>query len=47
MSAAVGATVARAPVEITGFAAVPTSYPSFLDHLAALGGRAEVLQETT
>ena len=45
MSAAVGATVADAPVEIAGFAAVPTSYPAFLDHLVALGGRVEELQE--
>lgn len=47
MSAAVGATVADAPVEIAGFAAVPTSYPAFLDHLVALGGRVEGLQETS
>lgn len=46
MSAAVGATVGTAPVEIAGFASVPTSYPAFLEHLAALGGHAEVLQET-
>ena len=46
MSAAVGATVADAPVDIAGFAAVPTSYPAFLDHLVALGGRVEELQET-
>lgn len=46
MSAAVGATIAHAPVEIAGFAAVPTSYPAFLDHLTALGGRAEVLETT-
>jgi 5-enolpyruvylshikimate-3-phosphate synthase len=42
MAAAIGATVAASPVTIRGFASVPTSYPSFLDHLAALGGRAEV-----
>lgn len=46
MTAAIGATLGERPVEIGGFAAVPTSYPTFLDHLAALGGRAEVLQET-
>lgn len=46
MSAAIGATVARQPVDIAGFGAVPTSYPTFLAHLAALGGRAEVLQES-
>lgn len=46
MAAAVGATIATAPVEIAGFASVPSSYPTFLDHFAALGGRAEVLQET-
>jgi 3-phosphoshikimate 1-carboxyvinyltransferase len=45
MTAAVGATIADEPVDIAGFGAVPTSYPSFLDDLAALGGRAEVLQE--
>ena len=45
MSAAVGATVAARPVEVHGFDAVPTSYPSFLDHLAALGGQVEPLQE--
>ena len=46
MTAAIGATVARAPVEIAGFEAVPTSYPSFLEHLIALGGHVDALQET-
>lgn len=45
MAAAVGASVGARPVEIAGFAAVATSYPNFLDHLAALGGRAEIVQE--
>ena len=43
MAASVGATVAADPVTITGFRSVPTSYPNFLDHLEALGGRYEVL----
>ena len=43
MTAAVAATVGTGPVEITGFAAVPTSYPSFLDDLRRLGGTVEVL----
>ena len=47
MSAAIGATVARDPVDIAGFEAVPTSYPSFLEHLIALGGHVDALQETS
>lgn len=43
MAACVGATIADAPVTITGFASVPTSYPTFLEHLEALGGHAEVV----
>ncbi len=43
MTAAVAATLGTGPVDIAGFAAVGTSYPSFLDDLAALGGRVEVL----
>lgn len=43
MTAAIAGAVGDAPVEITGFAAVATSYPTFLDDLAALGGRVEVL----
>lgn len=43
MAAAVGATMGHSPVEVRGFASVPTSYPTFLDHLATLGGHAEVL----
>lgn len=45
MTAAVAATVATGPVEITGFAAVATSYPEFLSHLTALGGRVDVLDD--
>ncbi len=45
MTAAVAATLGTGPVDIAGFAAVGTSYPSFLDDLAALGGRVEVLDE--
>jgi 3-phosphoshikimate 1-carboxyvinyltransferase len=41
MSAAVAALAAGAPVRISGFRAVATSYPAFLDHLTALGGRWE------
>ncbi|HEX2027845.1 MAG TPA: 3-phosphoshikimate 1-carboxyvinyltransferase [Nitriliruptorales bacterium] len=43
MTAVVAATYATAPVEVRGFGCVATSYPSFLDDLAALGGRVEVL----
>lgn len=43
MTAAIAGTVGDAPVEITGFTAVATSYPTFLDDLTALGGRVEVL----
>jgi 3-phosphoshikimate 1-carboxyvinyltransferase len=42
MTAAVAATIGDGPVTISGFAAVGTSYPAFLDDLALLGGRAEV-----
>ena len=42
MTAAVAACLGDAPVDITGFAAVGTSYPGFLDDLTRLGGRAEV-----
>jgi 3-phosphoshikimate 1-carboxyvinyltransferase len=41
MAAAVAALSAREPVTITGFQAVATSYPSFLQDLTALGGRWE------
>jgi 3-phosphoshikimate 1-carboxyvinyltransferase len=44
MTAAVAAVLGTGPVEISGFGAVATSYPSFLDDLARLGGRAEVLE---
>jgi len=43
MTAAVAATLGTGPVDIAGFSAVGTSYPGFLDDLAALGGRVEVL----
>lgn len=43
MTAAIAGAVGDAPVEITGFAAVATSYPTFLVDLTALGGRVEVL----
>jgi 3-phosphoshikimate 1-carboxyvinyltransferase len=43
MTAAIAAVLGTGPVEIGGFGAVATSYPSFLDDLARLGGRAEVL----
>lgn len=43
MTAAIAGAVGDAPVEITGFAVVATSYPTFLDDLTALGGRVEVL----
>lgn len=38
MAAAIGATAASEAVTIRGFSSVPTSYPSFLDHLTTLGG---------
>lgn len=43
MTAAIAGCLGDGPVEIDGFAAVGTSYPGFLDDLAALGGRAEAL----
>lgn len=43
MTAAVAGTVATGPVEVTGFASVATSYPSFLDDLRRLGGQVEIL----
>ncbi len=43
MTAAVAAALGTGPVDISGFASVGTSYPSFLDDLAALGGRVVVL----
>lgn len=41
MAAAVAALAASGPVRITGFGAVATSYPGFLDDLTVLGGRWE------
>jgi 3-phosphoshikimate 1-carboxyvinyltransferase len=46
MTAAIAAVLGTGPVEIGGFAAVATSYPTFLDDLGRLGGHAEVLAET-
>ncbi len=43
MTAAVAAVLGTGPVDIGGFRAVATSYPSFLDDLAGLGGHVEVL----
>lgn len=43
MTAAIAGAVGDAPVEISGFAAVATSYPTFLDDLTDLGGRVELL----
>jgi len=42
MAAAVAGLAGAAPVRITGFRCTATSYPTFLDDLAALGGRWEV-----
>jgi 5-enolpyruvylshikimate-3-phosphate synthase len=41
MAASIAALGATEPVLVTGFRAVATSYPSFLDDLTALGGRWE------
>ncbi|MEX0706226.1 MAG: hypothetical protein WD041_06355, partial [Nitriliruptoraceae bacterium] len=46
MTAAIAATISTGPVEITGFASVASSYPTFLDDLRALGGRVEVVAHT-
>lgn len=43
MAAAIAALAARAPVEIASFAAVATSYPSFLADLTRLGGHWKAL----
>jgi 3-phosphoshikimate 1-carboxyvinyltransferase len=43
MTAAVAGVLGTGPVDITGFRAVATSYPSFLADLVALGGSVEVL----
>ncbi len=42
MAAAVAGLAGSSPVLVTGFACTATSYPSFLDDLAALGGRWEL-----
>lgn len=42
MTAAIAGSLGTAPVDISGFAAVATSYPGFLSDLSRLGGRAEV-----
>jgi len=44
MLGAVAGTIASGPVEIVGFDAVATSYPTFLDDFATLGGDVEVLE---
>ncbi|MBW3577948.1 MAG: 3-phosphoshikimate 1-carboxyvinyltransferase [Actinobacteria bacterium] len=46
MTACVAATYATGPVEVRGFGCVATSYPSFLEHLRALGGTVEVLDRS-
>lgn len=43
MTGAIAGTVATGPVEVTGFASVATSYPSFLDDLRRLGGEVEIV----
>jgi 3-phosphoshikimate 1-carboxyvinyltransferase len=43
MTAAIAGVLGTAPVEVTGFAAVATSYPSFVSDLERLGGRVEIL----
>lgn len=43
MMAAIAGTIASGPVEITGFATVGSSYPSFLQDLTRLGGHYDVL----
>lgn len=45
MTAAIAATLGTGPVEIDGFEAVATSYPTFLDDLIRLGGTCEVLDD--
>lgn len=42
MTAAIAGCLGTAPADITGFAAVGTSYPGFLSDLTHLGGRSEV-----
>lgn len=46
MTAAIAGVLGTAPVEISGFEAVATSYPSFLEDLRRLGGRVEVLEHS-
>lgn len=43
MTAAIAGVLGTAPVDVTGFAAVATSYPSFVSDLERLGGRVEIL----
>lgn len=45
MTAAIAGTLATAAVEVVGFGCVATSYPRFLDDVAALGGHVEVLEQ--
>lgn len=44
MTAAVAGVLGTGPVEVVGFEAVATSYPTFLTDLEALGGRVERLE---
>jgi 3-phosphoshikimate 1-carboxyvinyltransferase len=43
MTAAIAGTLGTGPVEVTGFHAVASSYPTFLADLRSLGGQVEVL----
>ncbi len=45
MAACIAGTLATDPVEVRGFGAVTTSYPTFLEDLRALGGLVEPLEE--
>jgi 3-phosphoshikimate 1-carboxyvinyltransferase len=45
MTAAIAGTLGTGTVEVHGFGAVATSYPSFLSDLEQLGGRVEVLDD--
>jgi 3-phosphoshikimate 1-carboxyvinyltransferase len=45
MTAAIAGVIGTDPVEVRGFGAVATSYPSFLSDLEQLGGRVEVLDD--
>jgi 3-phosphoshikimate 1-carboxyvinyltransferase len=45
MTAAIAGVLGTGPVEVTGFTAVATSYPTFLRDLVRLGGTVEVLDD--